>query len=143
MRVHGACHDRDDRLEILLATLPSSVLMADGDARVVAVNQNFCDLFELADAPADLIGVDCRTVARPVCTLVEDPSGFAARLDLLLRRRRKVRDEEVMFSDGRVFARSHIPVFNGDVYGGHLWLYVDITDRRILEAETEWLISET
>lgn len=125
----------------LLAELPSAVLVADVDARVVAVNQAYCDLFDLSEAPVDLIGTDCRAHIRPMPGLVEDPAGFAHRLDTLLRRRRTLRRETVMFADGRVFERSHIPLAGPEGYHGHVWLYVDVTDRRIVEAEIEGLIS--
>ncbi|SQD99443.1 putative PAS/PAC sensor protein [Parafrankia sp. Ea1.12] len=140
-RLSDACHERERWLTTLLAELPSAVLVADADAQVVAVNQAYCDLFELAESPVDLVGTDCRTQMRPIPGLVEDPAGFASRLDTLLRRRRTTRREAVMFADGRVFERSHIPLAGPNGYHGHLWLYVDVTDRRIVEAEIEGLIS--
>lgn len=140
-RFADACHDRERWLTDLLAELPSAVLVADRDARVVAVNQAYCELFDLAESPVDLIGTDCRAQLRPITGLVEDPAGFAGRLDQLLRRRRTQRREPVMFSDGRVFERSHLPMTGPDGYRGHIWIYVDVTDRRIVEAEIEGLIS--
>ncbi|OAA19715.1 PAS domain S-box-containing protein [Frankia sp. EI5c] len=140
-RLSDACHERERWLTTLLAELPSAVLVADADARVVAVNQTYCDLFELAEAPVDLVGTDCRAHIRPMPGLVEDPAGFANRLDTLLRRRRTMRREALMFADGRVFERSHIPLAGPEGYHGHVWLYLDVTDRRIVEAEIEGLIS--
>ncbi len=140
-RIEEACRDRERWLTTLLAELTTAVLIADRDGRVVAVNQVYCDLFDLADLPVDLVGTDCRLQLRPRPGLVDDPSGFATRLDTLLRRRRTLRREAVMFADGRVFERSHIPLTAADGYRGHVWLYSDVTDRRILEAEIEGLIS--
>ncbi|WP_261562655.1 PAS domain-containing protein [Frankia tisae] len=140
-RIEEACRDRERWLTTLLAELATAVLIADRDGSVVAVNQMYCDLFDLADSPVDLVGTDCRRHLRPRAGLVDDPSGFAARLDTLLRRRRTLRREPVMFADGRVFERSHITLTAADGYRGHLWLYSDVTDRRILEAEIEGLIS--
>ncbi|KQC38982.1 histidine kinase [Frankia sp. ACN1ag] len=140
-RIEEACRDRERWLTTLLAELATAVLIADRDGSVVAVNQMYCDLFDLADSPVDLVGTDCRRHLRPRAGLVDDPSGFAARLDTLLRRRRTLRREPVMFADGRVFERSHIALAAADGYCGHLWLYSDVTDRRILEAEIEGLIS--
>ncbi|CAJ59979.1 PAS domain-containing protein [Frankia alni] len=140
-RIEEACRDRERWLTTLLAELTTAVLIADRDGSVVAVNQMYCDLFDLADSPVDVVGTDCRRHLRPRAGLVDDPSGFAARLDTLLRRRRTLRREPVMFADGRVFERSHIALAAADGYRGHLWLYSDVTDRRILEAEIEGLIS--
>ncbi|MCM3886754.1 PAS domain-containing protein [Frankia sp. R82] len=140
-RIEDACRDRERWLTTLLAELSTAVLIADRDCAVVAVNQLYCDLFDLAESPVDLVGTDCRRHLRPRAGLVDDPSGFAARLDTLLRRRRTLRREPVMFADGRFFERSHITLAAGDGYRGHLWLYSDVTDRRILEAEIEGLIS--
>jgi PAS domain S-box-containing protein len=139
-RAEQACRDRERWLTTLLAELPTAVLLADADGRVVAANQAYCDLFELTDGPVDLVGTDARLLP-PLARLVDNPTGFAVRLEALLRRRRTLRRETVMFSDGRVFERSHIPLTGPDGYRGHLWLYVDVTDRRILEAEVEGLIS--
>ncbi|ONH32358.1 hypothetical protein BL253_05585 [Pseudofrankia asymbiotica] len=141
-RAEAACRDRERWLTSLLAELPAAVLLADAHSQVVGVNQAYCDLFDLAEAPVDLVGTDCRLLLRPRTGLVDDPAGFADRLDTLLRRRRTLRRETVMFSDGRVFERSHLPLVSPDGYRGHLWLYVDVTDRRILDAEIEGLISE-
>ncbi len=140
-RIEDACRDRERWLTTLLAELTTAVLIADRDGAVVAVNQLYCDLFDLAESPVDLVGTDCRRHLRPRAGLVDDPSGFAARLDTLLRRRRTLRREAVMFADGRVFERSHVTLTAIDGYRGHLWLYCDVTDRRILEAEIEGLIS--
>jgi len=141
-RAESACRDRERWLTSLLAELPTAVLLADAHSQVVGVNQAYCDLFDLADAPVELVGTDCRLLLRPRAGLVDDPAGFADRLDTLLRRRRTLRRETVMFADGRVFERSHLPLVSPDGYRGHLWLYVDVTDRRILDAEIEGLISE-
>ncbi|WP_045877582.1 PAS domain-containing protein [Pseudofrankia sp. DC12] len=141
-RAEAACRDRERWLTSLLAELPAAVLLADAQSQVVGVNQAYCDLFDLAEAPVDLVGTDCRLLLRPRAGLVDDPAGFANRLDILLRRRRTLRREAVMFADGRVFERSHLPLVSPDGYRGHLWLYIDVTDRRILDAEIEGLISE-
>ena len=141
-RAEAACRDRERWLTSLLAELPAAVLLADAQSQVVGVNQAYCDLFDLAETPVDLVGTDCRLLLRPRAGLVDDPAGFADRLDTLLRRRRTLRRETVMFADGRVFERSHLPLVSPDGYRGHLWLYVDVTDRRILDAEIEGLISE-
>jgi PAS domain-containing protein len=131
----------------VLEEVPAAALLADADGLVEAVNQAFCDLFELAESASDLIGTDCRLLLRPLPSLVDDPAGFVSRLEELIRRRRPARREGVMFADGRVFERSHVPVVcgeesSGDSYAGHLWIYVDVTARRILEAETEGLIAD-
>jgi PAS domain S-box-containing protein len=141
-RAEAACRDRERWLTGLLAELPAAVLLADANSQIVGVNQAYCDLFDLPEAPVDLVGTDCRLLLRPRTGLVDDPAGFADRLDRLLRRRRTLRREAVMFSDGRVFERSHLPLVSPYGYRGHLWLYVDVTDRRILDAEIEGLISE-
>jgi PAS domain S-box-containing protein len=141
-RAEAACRDRERWLTSLLAELPAAVLLADAHSQIVGVNQAYCDLFDLAEAPVDLVGTDCRLLLRPRTGLVDDPAGFADHLGTLLRRRRTLRRETVMFADGRVFERSHLPLVSPDGYRGHLWLYVDVTDRRILDAEIEGLISE-
>jgi PAS domain S-box-containing protein len=132
----------ESRLTALLETLPVAILGADAQGAVTSVNQSFCDLFELPELPADLLGTDCRMLVRPARGLVEDPADFAVRLELLLRRRRSVRGEEIMFSDGRVFERGHTVIHRQGEYSGHFWTYLDVTERRILEAETEGLIAE-
>jgi PAS domain S-box-containing protein len=141
-RADQVAHEVESRLTVLLETLPVAILGADADGAVTSVNQTFCDLFELPELPADLLGTDCRMLVRPARGVVEDPADFAMRLELLLRRRRSVRGEEIMFSDGRVFERAHTVIHRDGEYAGHFWTYLDVTERRILEAETEGLIAE-
>ncbi|MBI5330410.1 MAG: EAL domain-containing protein [Betaproteobacteria bacterium] len=114
----------------LVDNLQSAVLMADGERRVLAANQRFCDLFGLPGAPASLLGTDCIGVMEKIAHLFVAPEPFLARIGELVTRRELVLEEEWVLGDGRILKRDYVPIRLNDKRHGHLWVYRDVTLRR-------------
>jgi diguanylate cyclase (GGDEF)-like protein/PAS domain S-box-containing protein len=124
------------RLETLIANIQAGVIVEDSQGQLVLVNQSFCDMMGLSLPPAALIGANIPQLARQSSLLFPDPDAFIARaLDLRLRHEAQA-SEELTLADGRVWERDYVPVFPGNQgYGGHLWLFRDITVRKRIEQQ--------
>ena len=123
-----------ERLETLISSLNSGVLLEDKDRKILVTNNEFCEIFGIPANPDDLVGVDCSDSAQQSKHLAEDPEEFVKRIDKLLVDKKIVTNEEIKMKDGRVFERDFIPIYLNDNYLGHLWEYRDVTLRKESEA---------
>jgi PAS domain S-box-containing protein len=117
------------RLTALIASMQAGVMVEDEQRRLTLINQAFCTLFKIPVSPDSLIGSDFRAAAGTLSPIFSDADEFLARIERILERRRPISDELVPLADGRMFERDYVPIFSGDAYRGHLWLYRDITAR--------------
>jgi PAS domain S-box-containing protein len=113
-------------LETLIENLQVGILVEDENGRIVLVNQEFCDMFGIADPPQSLIGVEYMLAKRKK-HLFASPETFANRIEHILSERQLVTNEWLRLADGRTFGRNYVPVFWGGKYFGHMWQYRDIT----------------
>ena len=126
------------RLEALLANIQAGVVVEDSEGQLVLANQSFCNMMGLGMPPEALIGVNVLPLARRSSLLFPDGERFIARAQDLRRRQESATAEELRLTDGRVWERDYVPVFPGGSdqgYGGHLWLFRDVTERRRIEQQ--------
>lgn len=132
-------------LSTLLDLLPVGVLAEDSERNVLAANRRLFELFGLSGAPKDAVGANCERLARESADLFDDPEAFVERIDELMSSGDAVDGETLLLADGRIFQRSYKPVElpGGD---GHLWVYIDTTERerrtKRLEELTDHLESQ-
>lgn len=119
------------RMKSLISNMQAGVLVEDEQRRIVLVNQDFCQLFEIP-APAEALeGADCSQAAQQSKDLFAEPSGFVAGVDRILARREVVLGEILEMANGRFVERDYIPVWENTRYLGHLWKYRDVTDTEL------------
>jgi PAS domain S-box-containing protein len=135
-RATAQLQDASTRLSTLIASMQAGVLVEDEHRRLTLVNNAFCQMFGIGEPPETLIGADCSEL---MCTLGpdfdDDDDEFLGRLNRILERRQLISDELVPLADGRMLERDYVPIFDGESYRGHLWLYRDITTRMHDTAE--------
>ena len=127
--------DTSTRLSTLIENLQAGILLEDSGRRVLHVNGEFCEMFNLPAPSKNPPGKDCPTSPDAIGTLFAAPERFVKRIEEVLERRRPVTGEELALSDGRTFERDYVPIFIGEEYRGHLWQYRDITGRKKSQAE--------
>ncbi len=115
------------RFSHLISNLQAGILMEDERRRIALVNQYFCDLFSIPVPPDALTGEDCSQAAQQFKLLFSNPQEFVERIEYLLESRTLAIGDLLELTDGRVFRRDFIPIWNGSSYMGHLWVYLDIT----------------
>jgi PAS domain S-box-containing protein len=123
------------RLEGLLENLPIGILFEDDRRRVVVANQTLGQMLDIPVPPAALAGADSRTLLEQSKELFPNPAGFVERVEEILDKREFVRNEEIVLTDERVYARDYVPIVTQN-YRAHLWQYRDVTARKRAERET-------
>lgn len=123
----------------LISNLQSGVLLEDENRKIVFCNQLFNTLFSIPVAPEALVGMDCTNSAQQSKHLFKQPDQFVEGINKVLAERKLVTGEVLELTDGRVFERDFIPIYIEQEYGGHLWHYTDITERKKAENELKRL----
>ena len=127
------------RINMVLSSMYSGVLLVSAEARVEFANQAFCDQFSLAEAPVDLVGCVPEEMLAKIKSTYLKPDEAMIRIRTLLERGEPLRGEEIAMSGGRTFLRDFVPLnVNGKLYG-RLWLHTDITELRRAEAQLNLL----
>lgn len=119
------------RLSTLIANMNAGVLLEDETRHIVLANQMFCDLFQIPVSPEQMVGAECENTAEQNKNLFKDPNLFVSRIEQILHLKELVQNEVIEMLDGKVLERDFIPIKSGDQYFGHLWKYIDVTDREI------------
>lgn len=116
-------------LKTLLANLPSGVLVEDENRKVLYTNQPFCNVFSIPMIPEDMIGMDCTNFEEKHKDLFKNSETFSSRIDTIIAENKMVQEELLEMVDGRFLERDYIPIFIDNENKGHLWRYVDVTQR--------------
>ncbi len=119
-----------DDLAALIATTTTGVLFETDAHTVHVVNARFCDLAGAALRPDQLVGADCRAVARQLADLTVDPAGFLRKTEAIMAAGEAVSGEVFSLVDGRWIERDYVRVGAHANERGHLWLYRDVTAQR-------------
>ncbi|WP_417558692.1 PAS domain S-box protein [Mesoflavibacter zeaxanthinifaciens] len=119
-----------NRLSTLLLNLDSGVLLEDENRTIVLTNNKFCDLFNISASPDKLIGENCLNSIAQSKNLFKNPESFANQINQIVQNRVAVLGDELKMINGKILERDYIPIFNNDVYKGHLWSYRDVTLKR-------------
>jgi PAS domain S-box-containing protein len=131
-----------DVLSTLLSELPVAVLAEDGDRSVLATNRRLTDLLDVADPPADLVGVAGESLLSSVRESAVDPEAFGAAVEHRVAAGEPVPPTEFDLVDDRTLEVSYTPLELGDEQG-HLWVFRDLTDRKERELKLELLHERT
>jgi PAS domain S-box-containing protein len=123
------------RFHNILANIFSGVLVIGEDDRVEFANQNFCDQFDLRVAPSALIGLTVAEMLQKLLPAYADPVASVARLRQIRSQGHRIKDEEVLMSNGRVLLRDFTPILVDGKPRGRMWQHRDITERKQMEDE--------
>ena len=118
------------RFYTVLASMYYGILLVTNDGQVEFANQAFCDLFGLAEAPADLVGLAAGETLEKIKHAYLHPDEAFARIREIVGRGRPVKGEELSMLGGGTWLRDFVPL---DLLGksyGRLWLHFDITERK-------------
>ncbi len=120
----------ENRLSTLILNLESGVLLEDEHRNIVITNKRFCEFFNIPLSPEQLIGQNCSNAAEQSKDLFEDPNVFVSRILELTDKKQTVLSDELRLQDGRILERDFIPIYEDQIYKGHLWTYRDVTLRK-------------
>ena len=117
-------------LSTLVENIPLSVVAEDRERRVLVTNRQFCDLFDLAADPEELVGEDCVSGTHAIKDRFVEPDRFVETTNRVVEARTGERREEFDLVDGRTVERSATPVTLDGDETGLLWVYHDVTERK-------------
>jgi diguanylate cyclase (GGDEF)-like protein len=132
----GALSARDREVHfanMILTTMnevsPDGILMVDKDNRITSRNVRFIQMFSVPQAIA--ASDDDGPLLQFVTSHMAHPDEFAARVRYLYDHPEETAHEDVQLSDGRVFDRHSISLFDDDRhYVGRIWFFRDVTHER-------------
>lgn len=123
------------RFHNILSNIFVGILVIDEDDQIEFVNQNFCDQFNLSEAPSELIGLPAAEILPKASTAYANPEEGMARVRQIISRGQRVEDEEILMYNGRVFLRDFIPILVDGKPRGRMWQHRDISERKLVEIE--------
>ncbi|TAE77613.1 MAG: PAS domain-containing protein, partial [Bacteroidetes bacterium] len=132
-------NENASRLSALIGNLQSAVLVEDETRHIILVNNRFCELFGIPAPPEALTGMDCSTSAEQSKHLFVEPEKFVNSINNTLLQKKTVLAEPMQMLNGKKLERDYIPIYLDDNYVGHLWNYVDVTERTRLTEELEFV----
>ncbi len=121
---------KDYSKEIILDALnhlPTGILFENEIGLVMTLNNTLLDLLKI-NIPIDhLIGTDL--LSNPFFDQSQflNPTDFHKRTNEILNNKKEVRNDIFELIDGTIIERDFFPIFDGDLYKGHLWLYSNTT----------------
>lgn len=117
----------EERLRILISSLESGILLEDENRKIVLTNSKFCEMFSIPVFPENMIGADCKDAAEQSKHLFKKPVDFVKRINSILLKKETVLADELVMTNGKILERDYIPLYNENIYTGHLWNYRDVT----------------
>ncbi len=128
-----------NRISTVIKNMNSSILMEDENRIILLANQKFCDLFNIPLTSEQIVGFDCVNSLEQSKNLLKEPSKFVERTNELIQQRKHCANEILNFVDGKVIERDYIPLFSGNKFTGHLWVYRNVTEKILADREIKSL----
>ncbi len=132
-QVKAELEKSDTHLIALMEHIDAAILIENEAGLVQYGNQNFCDYFRLSKEPEELKGIVCADLVAEIAQLIDDPGAYIEENNSLLAKGQLKRSERISLKDERVLERDYIPMKSNSGFGGHLWVYRDVTLRYLTE----------
>ncbi|WP_306549331.1 PAS domain S-box protein [Desulfobulbus sp.] len=126
-----------ERVQIILSSLHTGILLINSENRVEFVNPSFCTLFDLDQRPEDLIGLSASELIHKTEGMFADPDNMANRIRELVAQQQPVQNEPIAIKGARTYLRDFIPITIGQAEHGRLWHHSDISERKRAEDALE------
>lgn len=149
-RFFGFCNDITERrkaeeaqratleqTQTILSSLHPGILLIGPENRVEFVNRSFCDLFDIDEPAASLVGLTGMAVAAKVADTFANPMGAIERIREIVALDHPIRNEQVALRGGKTYLRDFIPIGGEGERIGRLWHYSDITEQKRAEEALE------
>lgn len=135
-RIEKQAEELNNSLAITKATLESihnGILVVNDQGAVVKTNARFAEMWNIPDAV--IASGDDKVLMDSVLGQLDDVDGFVATVMELYRTPDAESLDLIDFKDGRTFERVSKPMYIGSKPKGRVWSFLDITSRKLAEAE--------
>lgn len=113
------------------------ILIEDESGLLVSVNQVFCNFFNITTPIEKLIGTDLILNNSIDLTVLDNQYYFIQRTNEILSERQPILNDGVELNNGIYLERDYIPLFEGEIYRGHIWYYKNATEKKLAESKLE------
>lgn len=121
------------RYHLILSKQYYGTLVVNEKNAVEFVNEKFCELFSLKEAPADLIGLAAEEALSKILPSYANPEYVFKLIKSVVDKGLPDFDNEIEMKDGRTLLVDHNPIIINGKYSGRIWQHRDITDRKKIE----------
>ncbi|WLT31212.1 ATP-binding protein [Geothrix sp. PMB-07] len=121
------------RLVALMENLQAAVLVESPDHRVALANTTFCQMFGLEHTSWSLVQQDAIECLAQCAECLLDPMQLLTVADADARTDSVFTLSDLRFRDGRTLSLELVPIRLGGEGFGHLWMFHDITVRKLDE----------
>lgn len=142
--------ERNSEMDALLESLQTGVLFVDDDRRIIVANTALCEMFGFEGEPAELIGLSSLEIRVRAADKVLDPDAFRSGIERIYQEKVRRVGDLLRMRDGRILERDYAPVIRerrrdprapgGAAPNAHLWIYRDVTQRTLLDAQRHELL---
>ena len=127
----------------ILSSLNAGILLVTDEGRTEYANQAFCNLFNLKDAPQELVGLDSQEIIGKIKDSYLHPDEEVARIEEIVNQGQPVKGQEVSLQGGKTCLRDYIPISIDGKSHGRLWHHMEITklkqiDEALRESEQKF-----
>ena len=127
----------------ILSNLNAGILLVTDEDRIEYANQAFCSLFNLKDAPQELVGLDSQEIIGKIKDYYLHPDEEVARIEEIVNQGQPVKGQEVSLQGGKTCLRDFIPISIDGKSHGRLWHHMEITklkqtDEALRESEQKF-----
>jgi PAS domain S-box-containing protein len=127
------------RFYTILSNMRASILLVTDDGLVEFVNPAFCNYFDLAEQPEELVGLIASEMIQKIKDVYQHPDEAISRIREIVDHWQPVLGEEVSMQGGKTCLRNFIPISIRGEHYGRLWVHNDITERKKKEKELHQL----
>ena len=111
----------------ILSSLNAGILLLTDEGRTEYANQAFCTLFNLLDAPHELVGLGSQEIIGKIKNSYLYPDEEVARIEEIVNQGQPAKGQEVSLRGGKICLRDYIPISIDGKSHGRLWHHMEIT----------------
>lgn len=123
----------EEAVNSLFTSYQTGILFEDSQGSIQLVNQPFCEIFLKGMKPSEVMESERNIVTSKMINLIADAPNVIDQTISIRERKEPVTGNIIHLHDGRVLERSYVPVFNEELFKGHLWSFNDVTEKKRLE----------
>ncbi|HTY15288.1 MAG TPA: PAS domain S-box protein, partial [Methanoregulaceae archaeon] len=122
------------RLDRTISTLNDGFIIVSEEGKIEHVNQAFCDLYDLQDAPERLCGLLSDEIIKKIQNVYSSPAEVSTHIQEFITHGKPIYDYEITLRNGRIFVINYIPIIDDEgKRQGRVWYHHDITERKKTE----------
>jgi PAS domain S-box-containing protein len=115
------------RLEVIVSSIPSAIVVEDESGNVAAINSNFKKIFKIDRTDDDVVGKPCSNLAIDSLKKGVIDQGQIDSIIEIVSSGQKVIAQKLKLGDN-FFLRDYIPIYKDAKRIGNFWQYTDVTE---------------